>query len=902
MFQIFQKLHRKHRVSAASDPATDSVMTLAASATEETLAYTLHSSPDGLNAHQVEHARETYGDNVLPTASHHSKVRRILTAFFNPFSAILFVLAIVSILTDIVFVPAAERDYMTVIVIGVMITVSGVLRYVQETKSTNAAARLARMITTTTCVRRAEQGKVEIPVDQLVVGDRVCLSAGDMIPADLRIVSAKDLFVAQSTLTGESAPEEKTAVPVSSASLHATCLAFMGTNVISGSGEGIVYATGKSTYLGKTASALTAKPEKTAFEKGVNAVSRILIAFMLVMVPIVLVVNGATKHDWLSATLFAISIAVGLTPEMLPMIVTACMAKGSVALSRQKVIVKNMNAIQNLGAADILCTDKTGTLTRDHVVLEMHLNVHGEEDDRVLRHAFLNSNYQTGLKNLLDLAIIERTQERVAIGAIEPALLDRYRKTDEIPFDFERRRMSVVVEDDSGKSQLITKGAVEEMLAICSHVELDGSVVELTDALVQRVRKQASRLHAQGMRILCVAQKLHASTAPAVTVADESDMVLIGYLAFLDPPKDSARSAIADLNRHGVAVKVLTGDNEKVAAYVCSQVGLSTDHVLIGTQIDAMDDTTLAREAHKTTVFAKLSPTQKERVVRVLRGDGHTVAFLGDGINDAPAMRAADVGICVDTAVDIAKESADVILLEKDLTVLAHGVMQGRKTYANMMKYIKITASSNFGNMFSVLVASAFLPFLPMLSIQLLLLNLVYDICCSSLPWDRVDAKLLAAPASWDSKSIAKFMFWFGPVSSIFDIATYAILYFGVCPAVCGGSYASLQDPAMMLQFATMFQTGWFLESMFTQTLILHMLRSDRMPTLRNRASAPVIALTLSGIVLLSVLPYTPIGEALQLTALPVWYFGILLAIVAAYMALSSLVKCIYRARYGSVL
>lgn len=882
----------KERVLYASEHQSEELFSL------------LGTSSAGMTAAGAEKSRERYGKNVMPSQKKRGVLRRFAGAFVNPFTAILFVLAVVSVFTDILFAGAGEKNYMTVSVIAIMIAVSGILRFAQETKSGNAAAKLASMITTTACVLRADAGKAEIPVSEIVVGDIVYLSAGDMVPADLRILQAKDLFAAEASLTGESAPvEKKSEVCVSGALLSRTCLAFQGTNIVSGSGAGIVVATGGDTLLGQTAKSLNVRPEKTAFEKGVGSVSRILIRFMLVMVPLVFLINGLTKHDWLDAALFAVSVAVGLTPEMLPMIVTTCLAKGAVALSGKKVVVKDLNSIQNLGAMDILCTDKTGTLTQDKVVLEYHLNVNGEEDARVLRHAFLNSNYQTGLKNLMDVAVIERTEELVRKGEIGADVLSSYRKTDEIPFDFDRRRMSVVVESGGGKTQLITKGAVEEMLAVCAFAELNGEVLPLSEGLKAKVRARADELNAKGMRVLCVAQKNDPAPAGRCGAADEKDMVLIGYLAFLDPPKASTASALARLKNLGVTVKVLTGDNEKVTACICGKVGLDGGAVLLGGQLEEMNDEELAAAAERATVFAKLSPAQKERVVRVLRGKGHTVGFMGDGINDAPAMRAADVGISVDTAVDIAKESAGVILLEKDLTVVADGVTEGRKTYANMIKYIKITASSNFGNMFSVLAASALLPFLPMRSVQLVLLNLVYDISCIAMPWDNVDREYLEKPAVWDAGSVTKFMVRFGPVSSLFDIATYLVLFFLVCPAACGAGYGAITDPALKMQFVALFQTGWFIESMLTQTLVIHMLRTSRFPFGKSsRASLPVLCFTFGGIVVLAAVPYTPLGRAVGLCALPAYFFAVIACVALAYMLLTTGMKKLYVRKNGKLL
>lgn len=886
---------------ARAEDAKARVRTAAALTEAEAYAF-LRTERGGITKAEAERRRELYGENVLPSRKKKGAAARLLAAFINPFTLILLALAAVSVVTDIVLAAEGEENYITVIVIAVMVAVSGVLRFVQESRSGAAAEKLSAMITTTTCVSRKGDGKREIPVSELAVGDEVHLSAGDMIPADLRIVAAKDLFVAQSALTGESAPEEKKAEPCEAGSLtNCGCLAFMGTNVVSGSGVGIVAATGEDTLFGQTAKTLSAgKTEKTAFERGVNSVSHILIGFMLAMVPVVFLVNGFTKGEWLGAALFAVSIAVGLTPEMLPMIVTACLAKGSVALSKRKVVVKDINSIQNLGAMDILCTDKTGTLTQDKVVLEMHLNVEGVEDARVLCRAFFNSNYQTGLKNLMDVAVIERTHELRANGEIAEEDLTKYQKTDEIPFDFERRRMSVAVTNGKGKALLITKGAVEEMLAVSSFAEVGGEVRPLTGELKRGVLARASALNEQGMRVLAIAQKRLAEGAE-VSAADEAEMVLIGYLAFLDPPKETTADAVARLHELGISVKILTGDNEKVTACICRKVGLAGEHILLGSDLENLNDGQLAAAAERAVVFAKLSPAQKERVVRVLREGGHVVGFMGDGINDAPAMRAADVGISVDTAVDIAKESAGVILLEKDLTVVADGVVEGRKTYANMMKYIKITASSNFGNMLSVLIASAFLPFLPMLSVQIILLNLVYDVSCTSLPWDNVEEESLSRPAVWESRSILRFMFCFGPVSSLFDIIAYLLLYFVLCPAAVGAPFAA-SDAAARAQFAALFQTGWFVESIFTQSLVLHMLRGKRFPSARSHASLPVCLFTLGGIALLAAVPYTPVGAAFGLVPLPAVYFALLAAIVVGYIALTTLAKCLYVRKFGSLL
>lgn len=862
-------------------------------------------SSEGMTNAQLEVSEEEYGKNIVTHGQKESLVKRICGAFINPFTAILFVLAAVSVFTDIIFADPGEQNPVTVIIITTMVMISGMLRFIQETRSGNAAARLSAMIRTTTCVKRMEEGTREILLEDVAVGDVVLLSAGDMIPADIRIISAKDLFISQSALTGESEPVEKCSALIGSkdAVTDYSNLAFMGSNVISGSAAGVVIAVGNNTMLGEMAKSLSEKPDQTSFEKGVNSVSWVLIRFMLIMVPVVFFINGYTKNDWMDAALFAISVAVGLTPEMLPMIVTTCLAKGAVSMSRQKVIIKNLNAIQNLGSIDILCTDKTGTLTRDKVVLEYHLDIEGNEDPRVLRHGFLNSYYQTGLKNLMDIAIIDRTNELQKQEVQLQGIQSNYEKVDEIPFDFERRRMSVVVADKNGKTQMITKGAVEEMLRVCEFAEYEGKVEPLTDQMRNKILTKVEELNESGMRVIAVAQKTNPSPEGAFSVADEANMVLIGYLAFLDPPKETAAAAIKALHGYGVNVKVLTGDNEKVTCCICKQVGLSTKYLLLGTQVDAMDDDQLAKEAEKTTVFAKLSPAQKARVVKILQKNGHVVGYMGDGINDAAAMKASDVGISVDTAVDIAKESADTILLEKDLMVLEKGILEGRKTYANMIKYIKMTASSNFGNMFSVLAASAFLPFLPMTAIHLILLNLIYDISCTAIPWDNVDIEFLAVPKKWDASSVSKFMLWIGPTSSIFDIATYLVMYFVICPLMSGGLlYHQISDPQMQDAFVAVFQAGWFIESMWSQTLVIHMIRTAKVPFIQSHAAVPVTILTLGGILTATIIPFTGLGSAIGLAALPAVYFAILAAVIVCYMGVATFMKKMYVRRYGELL
>lgn len=745
------------------------------------------------------------------------------------------------------------------------------------------------------------------------MGDIVHLAAGDMIPADVRILEAKDLFISQSSLTGESEPIEKT--PSRSVQKESitdyTNIAFMGSNVISGSAAAVVVSTGDATLFGSMASAIAGEAVETSFTKGVNAVSWVLIRFMLVMVPLVFFINGITKGDWLNAFLFGISIAVGLTPEMLPMIVTTCLAKGAVSMSKKQTIVKNLNSIQNFGAMDILCTDKTGTLTQDRVVLEYHWNVNGEDDTRVLRHAYLNSYFQTGYKNLMDVAIIHKTEEAEETDSRLLDLSENYVKVDEIPFDFTRRRLTTVVQDKNGKTQMVTKGAVEEMLSICAYAECDGSVHPLTKEVRRRILKTVDELNEKGFRVLAIAQKSNPSPVESFGVKDECDMVLIGYLAFLDPPKESTADAIRALQAHGVTTKILTGDNDKVTRTICKQVGLEVRNMLLGSDLDGMTDEALARAAETTDVFAKLTPDQKSRVVSVLRGNGHTVGFMGDGINDAAAMKSADIGISVDTAVDVAKESADIILLEKDLMVLEQGIIEGRKTYANMMKYIKMTASSNFGNMFSVLAASALLPFLPMMSVHLIFLNLIYDLSCTAIPWDNVDEEFIAKPRKWDASSVGSFMIWIGPTSSIFDFTTYIFMYFVFCPLFISkgilfndlaAHYSGAELAAMQARYIGLFQAGWFVESMWSQTLVIHMIRTPKLPFLQSRASASVTLLTMTGIAVLTVIPFTAFGRVLGFVALPAAYFAYLIPCILLYMILATSLKKAYVRHYGELL
>lgn len=886
---------------------------------QETLGY-LNTTLCGLEPGKVEENRSEYGSNKVTREKKKTLPQRLAGAFINPFTAILFCLALVSSFTDMIFphfslfgcVPK-DFDCLTVVIILTMVFLSGTLRFVQESRSGNAAEKLLAMITTTCTVTRKGQEMAEIPLDEVVVGDIVHLSAGDMLPADVRILDAKDLFVSQASLTGESEPIEK--IPMVNETRDAitdyTNIAFMGSNVLSGSASAVVVTVGDHTLFGSMASEVAHEAVETSFSKGVNAVSWVLIRFMLVMVPLVFVANGITKGDWLSAFLFGISIAVGLTPEMLPMIVTTCLAKGAVSMSKKQTIVKNLNSIQNFGAIDILCTDKTGTLTQDKVVLEYHLNVNGEDDLRVLRHAYLNSYFQTGYKNLMDVAIIQKTEEEEADDPQLVDLSEHYVKVDEIPFDFARRRLTTVVQNRDGKTQMVTKGAVEEMLSICPFAECDGKVRPMTKELKSRILATVDDLNEKGFRVLAIAQKSNPSPAGAFGVTDECDMVLMGYLAFLDPPKESTADAIKALKAHGVTTKILTGDNDKVTRTICKQVGLKVRNMLLGSDLENMSDQELAKAAETTDVFAKLTPDQKARVVSVFRENGHTVGFMGDGINDASAMKSADIGISVDTAVDVAKESADIVLLEKDLMVLEEGIIEGRKTYANMIKYIKMTASSNFGNMFSVLAASALLPFLPMESLQLIFLNLIYDLSCTAIPWDNVDEEFISVPRKWDASSVGSFMMWIGPTSSVFDWMTYIFMYFVFCPLFVSrgvlyndlaSHFAGADLVRMQTAYVAMFQTGWFIESMWSQTLVIHMIRTPKLPFIQSHASAPLTLMTFTGIGVLTIIPFTTFGRMLGFVALPTAYFAYLIPCILLYMVLATSLKKAYVRHYGELL
>jgi len=832
--------------------------------------------PDGLTEQEAAARLSREGPNSVTRERKATILQELWGRARNPLNALLLTLAGVSYLTG---------DMRAAIVICLMVILAIMTAFVQEHRSNEAAAQLRAMVHTTASVRRKRESGggdfAELPMDQLVPGDIVRLSAGDMIPADLRLLEAKDLFINQSALNGEAMPAEKSAPPCDGnleSPFDASNLCFMGANVVSGYGTGVLIRTGPRTFFGQLADQVAGRHVPTAFDKGINRFTWLMISFILVMVPTVFLINGLTKHDWLEAFLFAVAVAVGLTPEMLPMIVTVNLAKGAMTMSRAKVIVKRLNAIQNFGAMDVLCTDKTGTLTQDRIILKRCLDIHGDESARVLEYAYLNSHFQSGLRNLLDEAVLAHVDLHAALG-----IDSGYSKIDEIPFDFSRRRLSVVVGQGSDRHILICKGAVEEIFAVCDHYEVDGEIGGLDSGHLEAAKAATAALNADGFRVVAVAYKTMDASRSAYTLADEANLTLLGYIAFLDPPKESAGAALAALADSGVRVKILTGDNEIITRKICKEVGLDAGEILLGQRVAELSDQALIEVVDRTIVFAKLTPIQKERVVRALHARGHVVGFLGDGINDSPALKVADVGVSVDTAVDIAKESADVILLEKNLLVLRDGVIEGRRVFANITKYIKMGASSNFGNMFSVLGASLFLPFLPMAPIQVLTNNLLYDFSQTTIPTDNVDDEFLATPRRWDISNIFKFMIFIGPLSSIFDYLTYGMmLYVFDC-----------------WTNAALFQTGWFVESLLTQTLIIHIIRTARIPFIESRASPALIATTVIICTVGMVLPFTWAGAALGFVPLPPLYWPLVAAMMLAYATLTHFVKVWFVRKWG---
>ncbi|MEG1695537.1 MAG: magnesium-translocating P-type ATPase [Acinetobacter sp.] len=892
--QSFKELHQSSYAKEISKTLSTRLLDVAQLDSVQLLQQ-LNSSESGLTEQQANTQQKLIGLNEVAHEKPLTWWQHLWYCYRNPFNILLSILALVAFLTD---------DLTGSSIITVMVMLSTLLRYWQESKSNQAADALKAMVSNTATVLRNQVSyddlasiqqrygievkyqkntQFELPIQYLVPGDVILLSAGDMIPADCRILTAKDLFVSQAAMTGESMPVEKFPAQQDTAmnnALELENIVFMGTNVVSGSARAVVVSTGIQTYFGALAHRVTATDRSTtSFQMGVNKVSWLLIRFMLVMAPIVLFINGFTKGDWSEAFLFALSVAVGLTPEMLPMIVTSTLAKGAVFLSKKKVIVKRLDAIQNFGAMDVLCTDKTGTLTQDKIFLSQYVDVHGQSSDYVLMQAFLNSYYQTGLKNLLDIAVLDAVDQEIKTQKL------RFKKLDEVPFDFDRRRMSVVVKTPQNKVRMMTKGAVEEMLKVCRYVEINGKIEPLSQQRQVAMEALMQRYNRDGLRVVAVAYREFSNTQENYSVADESELILVGYLTFLDPPKESAIAAIQSLYALGVTVKVLTGDNEFVTQKVCREIGIDSHRVLLGGVIETLTDAQLQQAVEHYHIFAKLSPVHKERIVEQLKANGHVVGFLGDGINDAAAIRAADIGISVDTAVDIAKESADLILLEKSLMVLENGIIEGRRTFANMLKYIKMTASSNFGNVFSVLIASAFIPFLPMLPIHLLIQNLLYDISQIAIPFDHVDEELIAKPQRWQPEEVGRFMVVFGPISSIFDLLTFALMWF-----VFAANTPEQQS---------LFQSGWFVVGLLTQTLIVHMIRTAKIPFIQSRAATPLLVMTIVIMCVGIFLPMGPLASYLKLEALPLSYFFYLPFILIAYMCVTQWVKQMYIRRYG---
>ena len=859
-------------------------------------------SPDGLTIEQIASMREKYGTNNFNERKNDTMMHRLRRAFINPFHVILFVLGIVSLITDVLASNFA-RNATTAIIIFSMILISGVIRLIQELRAKSAAAQLDRLIHESVTVRRDGE-LMEIPSEELVVGDLVLFSAGDRVPADIRLTKITDLFISQAAITGESAILEKSCRKLICGEqvtlTQLENLAFMATTVISGKGEGIVLAVGKDTLYGSFT-----KPDsddKDSFQKGVNSIARVMLRFMVVMVPVVFVILGITGGKWLESFAFALSVAVGLVPEMLPMVITACLAKGSIALSKKQTIIKDINAMQSFGSMDVLCMDKTGTLTNESILLEYYMDILGNENTKVLDLAYLNSSYHSGVHNTIDNAILaSKTMPGRANHYTN--LLTQYQKADEIPFDYARKFVSTLVRDSDGECQLIMKGDVGHIVSRCSYVEYRGEILPIEkDGIQSSVSSVVDDMFQEGMKVIAIARK-NVGHHREITPIDEFNMTLVGYLSFFDAPKQTAKESVTALKRLKVAPKILTGDQAAIAVSVCRRVGISAETVLTGAELDEMTDSELSTAVEENDVFVELTPNQKVRLVSALRENGHTVGFLGDGVNDIPALNEANVGISVDTAVDAAKDAADVVLLQKDLSILEKGVLEGRKTFTNMLKYIKITASSNFGNIFAIICASAFLPFLPMTSIQILLLNLLYDILCIVLPWDNVDEEETLSPRDWSGKTLGRFMMSFGPISSLFDIVTFLFLYYYLCPMLCGGaSYLNITDSSLQLQYVSLFQTGWFLESMWTQVLILHFLRTTKVPFMQSKSSIPVICITLAGIVTFTGIIFTRGASLFGMTKLPLWYLAFLLIIALAYMLLITIAKYFYKMKYHELI
>lgn len=843
----------------------------------------------GLNNQSVQIHREKWGKNEFENNSKNTKLHFLLKAFFTPFTLVLLILASISLCTDYLFVPESQKDLSTVIIMLVMVFLSGIISFIQNVKSNDSVENLLNMISDTISVSRDNQEK-ELLTKELVVGDIVHLTAGDVVPADIRILKSKDLFCSSASLNGESQPVEKSAEKVPTKDMLESYLdypnvVFEGTTIVAGSATGVVFATGEQTIFGKMAQEVSKQEIKeTTFDKGIKNVSKLLLLMTAVIAPLVFLINVLTKGDWLNALLFAIATAVGLTPEMLPVIVTSNLVKGSVELSRHGTIVKRMNSMQDLGSVDILCTDKTGTLTQEQVILNKFYDLNLKPNKDILQLAYLNSFYQTGNKNLIDKAIVKTSHKKLDIQKLQTS----YKKIDEIPFDFKRRRMSVSVLSQKG-TMLITKGAAEEMLQCANQIKVNDKILDLTNDYGDQIWSSINKLNEKGFRVILLAYKV-LKTQGKLSVNDESDLTICGILTFVDPPKESAPRTLKELDTDGITVKILTGDNAVVTKNVALQVGINTDKVYSEQDFKGKSSEQMRQMVEECNLFVKLSPAMKAKVIELLKENKHTVAYMGDGINDASAMKAADVAISVDTGADIAKKSADIILLKKDLHVLAKGIRIGRKVFGNTMKYIKITLSSNFGNILSILVASSFLPFLPMLPIQLLVLDLMYGTSCLSIPFDNMSEKYLDIPRKWKVDKLPKFMFYLGPTSSIFDVITFAVLYVVVCPQVVGTTYATA-NASQKVMFAAVFCTGWFIESLWTQEMIIHILRDARMPFIEQRTTWPVLLATIGMAVAGTIIPFTKIGIGMDFGSIPIYYLAIVFLLLVGYILLTTAVK-----------
>ena len=864
---------KKEKTSAVRQETEKTLIDLSR-LSDEALFEKYQTDAEGLNQVEAADRLEEYGPNVIDTGSDNRLILRVKEALINPFNIVLIAVAVITLFTDVII--AENPSWATFIMLVTVVLISGVISFVQSERSNSAAEKLQHMITNKIDVIR-NGSSMEISIEEAVPGDIVQLASGDMIPGDVRFIETKDLFIDQSQLTGESNPVEKFAGPDDEGNdiTGLDNIGFMGSNIVSGSARAVILATGNSTYFGSMAKSLNTYEEKSSYEQNVNSISRMLIGFMAVMVPVIFIINLITKGDWLQSLMFGITIAVGIMPEMLPVIMTSSLAKGAVSMSKKQTIVKRLGSIQTFGEMDVLCTDKTGTLTQDEIILEKYMDVLGREDKRVLRHAFLNSYFQTGLKNLMDMAIINRA-EKEDLSYLKEA----YVREDEIPFDFTRRRMSVVLRDKSGKRQLITKGAVEEILSCCSYIEIDGEVKPITPELVTNAQQIAEQNNLEGIRVIAVAQKNHVHDVETFGVADESDMVLIGFVGFLDPPKPSSESAIAALKQHGVSTVVLTGDSLGVAINICGRLGIETEGALTGSDVEAMDDAALKAACENCHIFAKLSPYQKQRVVKAIQSNGHVVGYMGDGINDSLPLKQADVGISVDTAVDIAKEVADIILLEKDLNVLDEGVIEGRRTFANMTKYLKMSVSGNFGNMFSVLIASIFLPFLPLLPVHILVQNILNDFAQLGMPFDHVESSYIEKPKKWDIPGLKKFMVVFGLLSTVLDVLCFLVLWYVY-------KYNNIS-------LAAWFQCGWFVFGIISQSMVIHTIRTPKIPFLQDRASPQLMLSTFSVVAIALIIGFTPLALAFSLQVLPLSYMLWLVILMALYMILAQIMKVIY--------